>query len=229
MTLTIVLPVFNARDFLEQTLSSIFQNTESKFDIILIDDLSDGETREYVKKIEAPEVDILKVLNEEHLWANANWNKGAMMAYGEYIAILNSDITLSKGWDLPLIKLLKEKTIVCPYEENKPKLDPVIAKTDPRMIKGAAFMFKNKDVEDLFPIPAELKHWCGDNFLADRANEMDGVGFAKESTIRHYYSKSGVTIAPEIFNERVAEDVQNYEELSGRDMSLIRNMFASRA
>lgn len=230
MMLSIVIPVHNAHEFLGQTLLSLVATTHFDFELILIDDFSKEETRKYVQGVEilAPGITVRKIFNSEHKWTNYCWNIGASEANGVYVAILNSDIILSQGWDKILMKGLKTATISCPYEDGR-RLDPVIEKVAPNMIKGACFMFKKSDVHKLFPIPAEIKHWCGDNWLADRAERWGKVVFCPDAKIKHFISQSAATVPKEEFRVRILEDLDAYEKISGRDMSLIRSMLSSHA
>jgi uncharacterized membrane-anchored protein YhcB (DUF1043 family) len=82
-------------------------------------------------------------------------------------------------------------------------------------------MFKQSDTNYLFPIPSVIAHWCTDNYLADRANLLKGVGFAKNSVIQHSASSSANLIHPKAYKRRIMSDIKNYQAFSGRDMSLI--------
>lgn len=228
--LSIIIPVYNAKVFLETTLLSLFATTKSEFELILLDDFSYPETRDFVAGLESPSVEIRKVLNVEHKWCNYNWNLGVVLAKGDYIAILNSDIALSDGWDLPLIDALNTCTVACPYEikskdgkNYKFTLDPVIKRIDPGMIKGACFMFKASQKQEMFPIPQSLKHWCGDNWIADRANQLQKVKFVEGSFIRHAGSVSSKTVKPFEYKTRILQDLDEYEKLSDRRMKIIKD------
>jgi len=150
---------------------------------------------------------------------------GVKIASGDYIAILNSDISVSPHWDTELIKTLEKYTIACPFEQRQrvlSKLDPLIEKVHPGMIKGACFMFKAQYKHDwLFPIPSIFTHWCGDNFLADRAAKMHGVGFNRKAFITHGITHSGRLIDPKVYKDVCRQDVLSYQSFSGRDMSLV--------
>lgn len=231
--LSIVLPTYNAPDYLEQTVKSIFETTASDFELIVIDNAStDPKVRPFLEGLSSPQVEITKIFNTENYWVNYSWNLGAKLAKGEYVAILNSDIILSKNWDLPLIKLLQDCTIACPLElkSNDEKtflqeLHPLVAEIDPKMINGACFMFKKEDVSKLFPIPSQIKHWCGDNWLADHANDVRGVKFASpqdKSTIKHFVTRSGATLDPFKYKTRILRDVEEYERVSDRNMKKLK-------
>jgi glycosyltransferase involved in cell wall biosynthesis len=233
--ISIILPVYNARKYVEITLKSIFKNTYHDFELIIIDDASDEYTNEFLLSLKVDEnytkcKRLLKIRNTTQQWVNHNWNMGVDYAEGDYIAVLNSDIVLSENWDRYLAAGLYNATVTCPWEhtKNRPelyKLDPIIEKFCPNMIKGACFMFKKQDADKLFPIPAELKHWCGDNWVADRAEELEGVKFVKLATIYHYMTRSGKEVDKRVYFKTVAKDLVNYQKLSGRDMSSFISRF----
>jgi glycosyltransferase involved in cell wall biosynthesis len=227
--ISIVIPVHNATDQLDRLLRSLWATTDDTFKLHLIDDASETHTRKYLKTLEGtPGVMITR--NDAQQWVNYNWNLGVSKARGKYIAVLNSDIILSLSWDSHLKAVLETNTVACPHTLKsvggysfRQAIDPRISSIDSKMIQGACFMFKKSDRKYLFPIPSQLKHWCGDNWIADRANERMGVGFSLDATIIHDVSASGKTVDRSVYKERVLKDLEEYEKLSGRDMSPIRN------
>jgi len=228
--LSIVIPVYNALDSLKITLQSVINNTDNLYEIILVDDFSDEPTRAFIDRLRLQDnlnCRLTKTRNPQHSWTNASWNMGVKLATGDYIAILNSDVSVSNHWDSALIEQLKTATIACPYEKKAngsvQKLDPIIEKVDPLMLKGACFMFEATYKFDwLFPIPDYLfRHYCGDNFLADRANRVKGVKFTYGAMITHAISQSGKLVKPDEYKRICIQDVENYQAFSGRDMSLV--------
>lgn len=150
MKLSIVIPVFNALESLQITLKSVINNTDNLYEIILVDDYSDEPTRAFIDGLRLEDslnCRLVKTRNPKHSWTNASWNIGVALATGEVIAILNSDISVSPHWDTELIKVLREHTIACPYEIRNgelQKLDPLIERVDPGMLKGACYMFRSR-------------------------------------------------------------------------------------
>jgi GT2 family glycosyltransferase len=245
--ISIVIPSYNDADYLKQCLQSISHNTYYRYEIIIIDDHSDPiqktgtdfdliDTQKLLDAfiVEDKSCSLRVIRNEKQQWINYNWNLGAREAKGNYVAILNSDLTVNKDWDKFLVAALSYQsgkfTISCPFETrpniSKPfALDPFIAKYFPNMIKGACFMFRKENVPNLFPIPSNIKHWCGDNVLADRANKMGGVIFINKTTIFHYGSKSSNRLNMTVLTDRVYQDLLAYEKWSGNDMLPFRKRF----
>jgi glycosyltransferase involved in cell wall biosynthesis len=229
--LSIVVPIFNASECLRELLVDIGRYTVNRYELILIDDKSDEETRNFVHSVDLPKGSknrLIKVLNRTHSWVNYNWNLGASLARGKYIAFLNSDVYLAPQWDTKLIETLQRNKCACPHEidptSRKPfTLYPVFKKNFPHMIKGTCFMIHNKDKEKIFPIPEKIKHWCGDNVIADRIKEIGSVGWS-DLVITHQLTQSGRTIHPKVYAQRVREDVDEYESWSKRNMDWLREI-----
>jgi GT2 family glycosyltransferase len=69
-------------------------------EIILVDDGSTDGTRDWLFTLQAP---FRIVLNERNLgYAGAN-NRGAAVATGEFLVLLNNDLVLTRGWLEPML------------------------------------------------------------------------------------------------------------------------------
>ncbi len=100
-TLSIVIPFFNAVEYTNLCLESIFECTSGNFDIILIDNGSSEDER---KKLEIYDGDqglykeIKIITNDINKGFPAAVNQGLAIAEGEYICILNNDLLVSPDW-----------------------------------------------------------------------------------------------------------------------------------
>lgn len=244
--ISIVIPSYKDYDLIKRCLQSIVNNTFYRFELIIINDsvveeihASPWEVVNYRKfldsiVLEDQSCDIRVVHNEKQEWINHNWNLGAKMARGNYVAFLNSDITLSKDWDKYLIAVLnrpgRKFTVACPFETNPHtrkafSLDKLFKKYAPHMIKGPCFLMSKEDVDKIFPIPEQLKHWCGDSYIADKAEKMGGTIFAKKAIIHHLISQSSRKVPSLELQKRTYEDIIEYEKISGRNMDFIKSRF----
>ena len=92
---SIIIPVLNG-DFLRDTFSSIFRSSKN-FELILIDNGSNQETKKYLKELEAYDK-VTVIANEKNLgFAKAN-NQGALLAKNNLLLFLNSDVLCFAGW-----------------------------------------------------------------------------------------------------------------------------------
>jgi len=106
--LSIVLPCLNGYGITKECLEWIGRNTDANYEIILIDDKSTDE----VKDIE--DYSVLQMLNRpyiivrhsENLGYAASTNDGINLARGEYIALFNNDMFITKGWYQDLRSIL---------------------------------------------------------------------------------------------------------------------------
>lgn len=86
---SIIVPVFNARNYIEETIRSVEEQTYTDWELILVDDGSTDGTREYLKSVESSKMRIF-FLKENMGTANAR-NKGIVEAEGKYISFIDAD------------------------------------------------------------------------------------------------------------------------------------------
>jgi GT2 family glycosyltransferase len=95
MDVSIIIPIRNQSLFVEICLESIIKYTTVKYDIMLIDDDSNKETKDVLNKYSKY---CELITNNEQKWLSYNWNLGAKLSKGKYICFLNSDTIVSKNW-----------------------------------------------------------------------------------------------------------------------------------
>jgi GT2 family glycosyltransferase len=100
--LSVVMPLFNCLP-LTQAAVAAFQATVPSglpHEILLVDDGSTDGTRAWLATLPSP---FRVVLNAENLGYGAANNRGAALAQGEILLLLNNDLTFSPGWLEPML------------------------------------------------------------------------------------------------------------------------------
>ena len=88
--LTVLMPVWNGAKHLEEAVRSILVQTESRFELLIVDDGSTDETPEVLTKLAAADPRI-RVLNSPHQGIVAALNQGIAESATEWIARMDSD------------------------------------------------------------------------------------------------------------------------------------------
>lgn len=125
--LSIIIPVHNNKEFTQICLESIWGNTKNidEIEIIIIDNDSDINTKEYLNSIKDRIILITNTNNETYSKVN---NQGAKLATGKYILCLNNDIKIiSPSW-------IEE--LITHFEQN-----PNTA------IQGAKLLYENEKIQ----------------------------------------------------------------------------------
>jgi len=84
---SIIIPAYNKQDSISETLNSIYKQTFSNFEIIVIDDGSKDNTKQVVESFEKDVVYIY----QENQGQGAARNEGIKAAKGDYIVFLDAD------------------------------------------------------------------------------------------------------------------------------------------
>ena len=87
---SIIIPTYNAEKYLEKMLNSIFEQTYTEWEIILIDDVSTDDTKKLVEKVTYRR-NIRIVQSSDKLYTPGARNKGITLSKGKYIAFLDAD------------------------------------------------------------------------------------------------------------------------------------------
>lgn len=89
-TVSVILPVFNGAQFIEQAVISILQQSFSDFEFIIIDDGSTDGTTNIVKRLADTDERVILIVRENRGLV-ASLNEGIAIAKGEFIARMDAD------------------------------------------------------------------------------------------------------------------------------------------
>jgi hypothetical protein len=91
-TVTVIIPNYNHARYLPQRIDSVLQQTYQHFEVLLMDDCSQDDSRHIIANYAARDPRIRVVLNEQNSGSTfKQWNKGITLAKGTYIWIAESD------------------------------------------------------------------------------------------------------------------------------------------
>lgn len=102
--ISIIIPAWNTENTIANTLESIFWQTFSDYEIIVVNDGSTDNTQKILETFESR----IKIIRQENHGANCARNQGWRAAKGEYLFFMDSDITLKKDCLEKLLAALKK-------------------------------------------------------------------------------------------------------------------------
>lgn len=88
--LSVILPVYNARKFVEQAVVSVLQQSFSNFELIIVDDGSEDGTTDILRRL-AGQDDRIVLIVRENRGLVASLNEGIRIARGKFIARMDAD------------------------------------------------------------------------------------------------------------------------------------------
>jgi len=112
---SIIMAAFNAEKYIAQSIESLINQTYTDFELILIDDGSEDETKKIIKQFSENDDRIIPVFNEKNLGLTKNLNYGIKISKGEFIARMDAD-------DISYVTRLEKQLN---FLDNNPKIDLV--------------------------------------------------------------------------------------------------------
>ena len=85
---SIIIPLFNKEKFLKATLESVFEQTFSDFEILVINDGSTDKSLEIVESIQHKKI---KIYNQKNQGVSAARNLGIEKSTSDYCCFLDAD------------------------------------------------------------------------------------------------------------------------------------------
>ena len=113
MRLSIIVPIYNVEQYIEECLDSIYNQDLINFEVLCIDDKGKDKSiqkvQEYIKKKKITNLSIIKHSTNKGL--SEARNTGINNAKGKYVCFLDSDDKLEKGGIGQLLKVAEENNL----------------------------------------------------------------------------------------------------------------------
>lgn len=125
---SVIMPVFNASEYLKECLNTVVKQTESDIEIICIDDQSVDDSWDILVSYAEKDNRFVLQKNAKNIGAAGTRNIGLQLAVGKYVMFLDADDV----YDLELIEILSNKAgehesdmCICGYKNFFDKLEIV--------------------------------------------------------------------------------------------------------
>lgn len=97
MKISVIVPIYNASAYLENTIKSILNQSFSDFELILIDDGSTDKSFAISEKYAVADDKVVSI-RKENTGVSDTRNRALMVAKGEYITFIDADDTISPNY-----------------------------------------------------------------------------------------------------------------------------------
>lgn len=115
---SVIVPVYNASDYLRRCINSILEQTFKNFELILIDDGSMDDSGEICDEFATIDHRI-RVIHQRNLGVSAARNQGLNYAQGTYIMFCDADDWVREDWIINLVCGIKKfpgSWVICGIE-----------------------------------------------------------------------------------------------------------------
>ena len=108
MFVSIIIPYYKKKNYINKTISSVLKQSYQKFEIIIINDEPGKPSKDILARIKKKDKRIKVINNKINIGAGASRNKGIKIARGNYIAFIDSDDLWKKNKLKIQINLMKK-------------------------------------------------------------------------------------------------------------------------
>lgn len=131
---SLVIPVFNKSELTERCLNSVLENSANLREVFVVDNASHDATPdlllEFKERFEQQKIRFEIITNSKNIGFGSACNQGIRRTNQAYVAILNNDTWVMKGWD----EALQEEVEVRGLDEVGPYFDERPLSPDPQSV-----------------------------------------------------------------------------------------------
>lgn len=119
MKISVIIPVYNEENDLNECIDSLVNQSEESFEIIVIDDGSTDNTLNVVKEFERIKSPDIKIISQKHKGAGAARNLGAKTARGDILVFIDADMTFEKSFLSKLTRPIIENEAIGTFSKEE--------------------------------------------------------------------------------------------------------------
>lgn len=92
--ISVIVPVYNSSDYLEECLGSILGQSVPDIELIVVDDCSTDDSINIVRRFSDQDPRVVIIANEQNIGQGLSRNKGIELSRGKFITFVDSDDTI---------------------------------------------------------------------------------------------------------------------------------------
>lgn len=158
--ISVIVPVYNVEEYLQECINSIIKQTYKNIEIILVDDGSTDKSKTICDKY-LKEDSRIKVIHQENSGVSEARNKGIEEAKGDWITFVDADDYISLDFCEKMLKKVLESDsdcIICSYNKIYNTTVVEILKSTDMQLNRKEFLNKIFDVQSGFGF-CHMKLW----------------------------------------------------------------------
>ncbi len=189
---SILIPTYNKAAYTHKCLQTLWSNTDSQFEVIIVDNYSTDETAKLLDRVRNARI----IRNKENRFLAPAWNQAAQAAHGKYLLFLNTDVFVQPDCINMLVKTL----------ETAPDIGAVGAKLigrDGRLLEAGSIIWSDGSTfgygrgedsgEPQYNFLRDVDYCSGACFLV-RRDLFEKLGGLDESFIPMYYEETDLCV-----------------------------------
>ena len=237
---SIVIPVFNQCDYTIKCIKSLVENIDvsyfdrqnADYELIVVDNASTDNTKEFLQTINGT---VKIITNSENLGYLKACNLGVKKADGKYIVLLNNDTIIKPNWLENLIDFMQDNPLAGACGSKILTKDGKIQEAGGVVLNNASSLSFGigKDADNIYCNKICEVDYCSSTSLCIRKNLWDRLGgFDEESYSPTYYEDIDLCFAIRKEGYKVyynpKSELYHYKNINATNILRHKNAFASK-
>lgn len=137
--ISVIVPAYNAENYIKTCLNSLINQTKKEIEIIVINDGSTDNTLDILNEYKNKYGDAIKVISQKNQGLSVTRNNGIKIAQGKYVAFVDSDDYIKDN----MLEILFNKAIEKDYDVVVCNVDCIYPKKVSKISSGITFNSNN--------------------------------------------------------------------------------------
>lgn len=146
--ISVVIPLYNKEKQIERTLRSVFAQTYTDFEIVVVNDGSTDRSAAVVESLDDPRI---RLVTQKNAGVSAARNRGIREARGEYIALLDGDDKWEPDYLETINRMITKYSQCQVFATNYTHIDPK-GKSFNTILKSIPFNEEDGILENYFEV-----------------------------------------------------------------------------
>lgn len=225
--ISIIIPLYNAQDYIQKTIESCIKQSYSDFEIIVVDDCSNDNSALVVQEFEEMDPRVHYYCNEKNMGVIKTINNGLYRCNGDYVLVLGNDDLLDyRHLEIAVNKIKGQKYSFIYFSSNLinengdvfgvRQFDDVegryslFARKNP--INACGTVINAKYLKKLGGYPEQLGYRnCGEWYLWIELLKFERCLYVHE--VRSYYRIHSQNLTKKLFNKENIRSTKEYSLL----------------
>lgn len=228
--ISVIVPIYNAENFLEKLIENLINQTYKNIEIILVNDGSTDESLNICNELHRKD-NRIKIIDKKNGGVSSARNKGIEVSKGEYITFVDSDDNIEEDYIKKMVENIEDEDclVKCNYKyklkEKKLDRDRYLKKIISGEILGVCwgYLFKKELLEGIY-FDENTSYMEDTIFVVQYLLKVKKVNIINNNLYRYNYNTESLTVMKSNIENKIDGYLYSIDEIT--KILIQKNMYS---